>query len=85
MKRVLSLVVIAIIGIVFLYLSRFWPFALWDGAGLFGVKELTPGGGLVAQFLRGTQLAPFELLIWVIGVFLILTLLQKLFDKLNGH
>lgn len=85
MKRLISLIIVAFTGFVLFYVSRFWAFNLWDRPGLFGWKELTPKGGLVARWVRGTELAPFELLIWAIGAFLVLTVLQKMFDKLSSH
>ena len=83
MKRLLWLVVVAAVGLILLYLSRFWIWSLWPRSGLFGLSELRPQGGLLATWLRGTDFAPFELLVWAIGVFLILTFLQKLYDRLN--
>lgn len=83
MKRLLWLLVVAAVGVILLYLSRFWIWSLWPRPGLFGSSELPPQGGLLATWLRGTDFAPFELLVWAIGVFLILTVLQKLFDRLN--
>lgn len=83
MKRLLWLAVVAAVGLILLYLSRFWIWSLWPRSGLFGLSELRPQGGLLATWLRGTDFAPFELLVWAIGVFLILTFLQKLYDRLN--
>lgn len=80
MKRIILLVLMAVLGIIMLYLSRFWIFDLWPRSGLFGWQELRPGGGLLGRWLRGTPFAPFELLIWITGVFLILTYLQKFID-----
>jgi len=80
MKRVLLLLFVALLGVVMLYLSRFWVFELWSRPGLFGLSELRPNGGLLARWLRGTPFAPFELLIWGVGVFMVLTFLQKIFD-----
>lgn len=82
-RRLLSLAIVAVVAAIFYYLSRFWDFRLWGREGLFGVEELRPQGGLLARWLRGTDFAPFELLIWVIGVFLALSLLQKLFDLIS--
>lgn len=82
-RRVLSLAVVAALTAVFYYVSRFWDFRLWDREGLFGVEALRPQGGLVARWLRGTDFAPFELLFWLIGIFVALSLLQKLFDALS--
>ena len=80
MKRALILLLVALLGLIMLYLSRFWVFELWSRPGLFGLSELRPNGGLLARWLRGTPFAPFELLIWAAGVFLILTYLQKIID-----
>ncbi len=82
MKRIALLVLILLVGTIMLYLSRFWFLDLWPRSGLFGWEALRPGGGLLGRWLRGTPFAPFELLIWAIGVFLILTYLQKFIDFL---
>ena len=83
MIRLVSLAVTAITGLVLLYISRFWPFTWWDRPGLFGLRELPPGGGLLQRWLRGTELAPYELMIWFIAGLLILTLLQTIFGKIQ--
>lgn len=83
MKRIFWLSIVALVGVILLYLSRFWFVSLWPRSGLFGVEALRPQGDLIAVWLRGTDLAPFELMIWAVGVFLILTVLQKLYDRLN--
>ena len=84
-KRILALLVVAAIALVLLYLSRFWIFDWWGREGLFGIRELRPQGGLLGQWLRGTPLAPFELLIWVCCVFFVLTWLERLLAKFNKH
>ncbi len=83
-RRLVSLLLVAILGAVLWYLSRFWDFQLWAREGLFGLEALRPQGGLLAHWLRGTRLAPFELVIWGMGVFLLLTLAQKLFEWSSG-
>ena len=65
------------------YLSRFWLFRWWGRDGLAGLDWARPQGGLVGQWLRGTDFAPFELLIWVLGAFILLTWVQKLYDWLT--
>lgn len=80
MKRVILLFLMFAIGVIMLYLSQFWFLNIWPRSGLFGIAELRPSGGLLARWLRGTPFAPFTLLIWAIGVFLILTYLQRLID-----
>lgn len=83
MKRAFLLFLMLLVGAVMLYLSRFWFLDLWPRTGLFGWQGLRPDGGLLGRWLRGTPLAPFELLIWITGVFLALTYLQKLVDRLS--
>ena len=82
-RKIFWLAVMAVLTAAAYYLSRFWEFRLWGREGLFGLEELRPQGGLVARWLRGTDAAPFELLIWVLGIFVILTLLQMLYDLLS--
>ena len=83
-RRAVTLVLIALLALVLLYLSRFWFLSLWDRGGLFGVEELRPQGGLLGRWLRGTFAAPFELLIWATGGFIVLTWAQKLIDRLTA-
>ena len=78
--RLLSLSLVGLVGAALFYVSRFWDYRLWPRDGLFGIEALRPQGGQVARWLRGSDLAPFELLIWGIGAILVLSLLQKLFD-----
>ncbi len=79
-RRIVWMALIAALTAVAYYLSRFWDFRFWGRDGLFGVEALRPQGGLLARWLRGTELAPFELLIWVLGIFALLTVVQKLYD-----
>jgi len=79
-KKLIYLSVVAMTGFVLLYISRFWLFALWERPGLLDIKALPPQGGLLRTWLRGTDLVPFELLIWAMGGFIILTGLEKVFD-----
>lgn len=81
MRRVISLLIVTLVGVILFYISRFWTLSLWPRSGLFGIEQLPPQGGLLARWLRQTDFAPFELLIWVVAGFLILTYLQKLFDR----
>ena len=75
---------IALLALVLFYISRFWFLQLWSRPGLFGLDQLRPQGGLLGQWLRGTFAAPFELLIWAVGGFVVLTWAQKLFDRLTS-
>ena len=82
--RIAWMTLVAFVATALYYISRFWDFRLWPRDGLFGLEALRPQGGLLARWLRSTDLAPFELLIWVIGAFLILTLIQKLYDSISA-
>lgn len=82
-RRIAWLAVMGVIAFVFYYLSRFYALRLWGRDGLFGIPDIGPQGGLLARWLRGTVLQPYELIVWLIGVFLILTALQKIHDKLK--
>ena len=82
-RHVLSLLIVTLVGLALFYISRFWDFRLWDNSGLFGIDALRPQGGLLAVWLRGTPLAPYELIVWAIGSVLILTALQKLLNALT--
>ena len=82
-RRISGLVLMAAVAVILLYLSRFWVFDLWGREGLAGITELRPDGGLLRQWLRGTPLAPFEMLIWAVGAFLILTWLQRAVDMMR--
>lgn len=84
-QRVVALVLVALVALGLFYVSRFWNFRLWGNEGLFGIEQLRPRGGLLAVWLRGTIWAPYELVIWAVGSFLILTGLQKLLDRLPGN
>jgi hypothetical protein len=83
MKRLFWMLLTFALALILLYLSRFWVFSLWDRSGLFGLQDLRPQGGLLARWLRGTPLQPFELIIWMVGFFLLLTGLQKVYDALT--
>lgn len=81
MRKLISLLIVAATGFILLYISRFWLFTFWDRPGLLDIKALPPQGGLLRSWLRGTDLVPFELMIWAITGFLILTGLEKIFDR----
>ena len=80
MKRILWLAAMTLVSLILFYASRYWTLRLWGRDGLFGLEALRPQGNLFAQWLRGTELLPFSLLIWAIACFILLTWLQKLSD-----
>ena len=81
--RIIWTLIAVALAAVAAYLSRFWLFRWWGRDGFLGFDGLVPQGGLVGRWLRGTDFAPFELLIWVLGVFAVLSLVQKLFDRVT--
>ena len=81
-RRIIWMLITAALAVSLLYISRFWMFELWSRDGLLGIKALRPKGGLLAVWLRGTPMAPFELLIWMCGVFMALTWVEKLYNRL---
>jgi hypothetical protein len=83
LQRIVRLAITVLVGSLLLYVSRFWPFELWSGAGLLGWSALPPDGDLLARWLRGTPGAPFGLITWAALAFSSLTLLQRLFDRLD--
>ncbi|MEM8731164.1 MAG: hypothetical protein AAGF79_14730 [Pseudomonadota bacterium] len=83
MRRIAALLLVALVALVLFYISRFWDFRLWSNDGLFGIKALRPQGGLLAVWLRGTPLAPFELVVWAVGSILLLSGLQTVLDRLG--
>ncbi|MEM8629658.1 MAG: hypothetical protein AAGF74_00345 [Pseudomonadota bacterium] len=78
-RRIISLLIVALVALALFYISRFWDFRLWGREGLLGIQALRPQGGLLAQWLRGTPFAPYELVIWTAGSVLVLTGLERLF------
>lgn len=82
-RRLLWLLAVALVGLALLYISRFWTFDLWSREGLFGWRALPPRGNLLANWLRGTPARPFDLILWSILVFLVLTLVEKIHQRLK--
>ncbi|RED12191.1 hypothetical protein [Pontivivens insulae] len=75
--HVLRIVLTLLAATVLLYISRFWPFDLWSRPGLFGLRELPPGGDALRVWLRGTPFAAFALPIWVCIVFVALSVVER--------
>ncbi len=79
-RRILGLALAAAAFAALFYVSRFWIFRLWPGDAV-----LSPQGGQVGRWLQGTGLAPFELLIWAVGAFALLTILQRLYERFDRN
>jgi len=76
-KRILAILIICLAAIVLLYMSRFWPIELWSRRSFLGELGLRPNGGMLGHWLRGTSLAQFDILIWGVISFLVLSLLDR--------
>lgn len=81
--RILGLLGAVLLFVVLFYTSRFWVFAFWDRPGLFGLQALPPKGDLVDRWLLGTPWRPYALLIWAVGSFALLSLVQALGARLH--
>lgn len=75
---VFRIVLVCIIAVALLYISRFWPVELWARDGMLSDLGLRPQGGLLQFWLRGTDFAAFDLVIWSIVVFVTLTVAEKI-------
>lgn len=82
MARVFSLALVGLVALALVYVSRFWDWSLWGREGLWGIEALRPQGGLLARWLQGTGLQPFELLVWLVAVFLLLTGLERVLARI---
>lgn len=82
----------AILTAAFLYLSQFWVYRLWTRADLEGTPWLAwarPDGDLVTRWLRAlprdvVNWGDYAVIIWGVGAFLVLTLLQWIWGKVFG-
>lgn len=83
MKRVLAIFIVVLVSVALLYLSRFWPFQLWSGRSPLGQLGLRPGGNMIAVWLRGTSLAQFDLILWGVGSFMVLSWTERLVQRLK--
>lgn len=82
--RVLGVAGAAILVAVIFYASRYWPFRWWDRPGLFGQEALPPQGGLVRRWLQGSDFAVFDIVLWAIAAFLLLSFVQAVVSRLGG-
>jgi hypothetical protein len=69
---------------IFAYLSRFWIFDLWSRDGLLGYSVLRPGGDLWRRWMNDLGFGSYDVILWVVGVFAVLTVVQKIWDRFAG-
>ena len=83
--RIGGIVVAVLLALIIAYASRFWPWSgYWSTDGAFGIAWLSPNGDWVRRFLRGTDFARFDLLIWGGFAFLLLSLAHALGSRIGG-
>lgn len=81
-KRLIGvLVALALLAIV-VYVSRFWMFDLWPREGLFGIETLRPGGDLWRRWMRDLGLGTYDILLWAVAGFALLSVAQKIWSLL---
>ncbi len=83
--RLIGLATAAFLATAIFYASRYWSFRWWDRPGLLGWSELPPQGGLVRTWLRGTSFAVYDIILWAIAAFILLTLVQKVADAIANR
>lgn len=81
MARAIGTAVFLFLAAAIFYASDFWIFRLWPREGLFGIAPLRPQGDLLQPVLQGTPFAPFNLLIFGVVMFLLLSLLQAIWAR----
>lgn len=85
MRRAAGLCLALILAVALAYVSRFWVVELWGREGLFGVGGLRAGGDLWRGWMRVIGLGAFDLILWAVAGFALLTVVQKIWDRLTGH
>ena len=81
--RILGLLLAVGLLVILAYLSRYWDFRWWSRDGLAGVEALRPQGDLVRRWLRGTPFSPFDVVLWGVGGFLLLSLAQSAWRRIS--
>lgn len=80
MRRIAGILIATVFAVAIVYTSRYWIWQFWPRGGVWGIELLRPQGGLVRQALRGTPLATFDILLWALGWFAVLSLFQVLWS-----
>jgi len=92
-RRVLTgligLILASFLAAAFLYASRFWTWRFWSNDGLFGWMFLGRDGDILRRNLRDVaqsagygEINAFDVVIWGLLIFLILSVLQWLWNLL---
>lgn len=78
MRLILQILIVLIAATVLLYISRFWPFEWWERKSFLAESGLRPDGNMLRIWLRGTPVASFDLVIWILICFPVLSVVEKI-------
>lgn len=82
-RRILGLALALILLTALAYLSRFWVFDWWGREGLGGLPALRPGGDLWRRWMNDLGLGPYDVILWAVGVFALLSVVQSIWDRVS--
>lgn len=83
MRRIFGPLLFLFLTLALAYISRFWPFRLWGPEPLFGV--LPPGGDLWRSWMRMVGIGAYDLILWGLFAFALLTGVERLWTRLAKH
>ena len=83
--RVIGVLIAILLAVVIAYASRYWIFDLWGREGLAGLQSLPPQGELIRRWTGGTIWSPFDIVLWGVGAFLLLTFVQAIRDRIKQN
>ena len=81
--RIVGLFAALLLAAIIAYASRYWIFDLWGREGLLGLRWLPPQGALIRNWTGGTIWAAFDILLWGVGAFLLLSFVQSIRDRIK--
>ena len=82
MRQVIGITVALILLTVLAYVSRFWVFSWWERGGLFGIEALRPAGDLWRRWMNGFDLGPYDIVLWAVAAFALLSVIQWIWAKI---
>lgn len=82
MRRGLGLLFATAILAALAYVSRFWVFSWWGREGLFGVERLSSGGDLWRSWMADAGLGPYDVMLWAVACFVLLSAAQRLWSRI---
>ena len=83
MRGLLGAFLFLILAIALAYISRFWPLRLWGPEPLLGA--LPPGGDLWRSWMRMIGLGAYDLILWGVFAFALLTGAERLWSRFGKH